>query len=89
MIIRKRIAAIILLVMVMFLLSGCVSANITETLSTKTSDTKAYIHVNGHTVVIDVEKYLIGSNGTVSIFALHGTIYKTHLVNVVMIQNGN
>lgn len=84
----RKIAIVVLFVILLFLMCGCVKAKTTDLFgATKTSDTKAYIHVNGHTVIVDVDQYLIGSNGIVMVYGIDGTTYKTHMVNVVLFKN--
>ena len=83
----KKILILLMLLAMMLVLCGCDKAGNPDILSTKASNTKAYIKVNGHTVTVDMDRYLIGSNGTISVYATNGIIYKTHIVNVVLVTN--
>lgn len=77
---------IILLVVMMFFLCGCdISSD--HPLATQVSNTKAYIRVNEKTIVVDVESYSHVSNGIVIVYGADGTNYKTHFINVVLIED--
>lgn len=82
----KKITIVILLVSVLLLLCGCNSST-NNPLATKATNTKAYIKINEKTITVDVEEYLFGSNGTVTIYETDGKIYKTHSVNVVLVKD--
>lgn len=82
----KKIIAIILLVAMMILLCGC-DNSLDHPLATSVSNTKAYIRMDEKTIVVDVDAYIHGSNGVVTIYGADGTDYKTHSVNVVLIRN--
>jgi len=83
---KKKIIVIILLVAIMFLLCGCDTSS-DNPLARKTSNTKAYIKMGEKTIVIDTEAYLSGSNGSVIVYGTDGKTYKTHFMNVVLIQD--
>lgn len=83
---RRKIIVIILLVAMILLLCGCDNSS-DHPLATQTKNTKAYIRVNEKTIVVDVEAYMHGSNGVVTIYGADGTNYKTHSVNVVLIRD--
>lgn len=82
----KKIIIIILLVSVLLLLCGCENSTVNP-LTTKATDTKAYIKINEKTIIVDVKEYLFGSNGIVIIYETDGKIYKTHSVNVVLVKD--
>lgn len=82
----RKIIVIILLVAMMFLLCGCDTSS-DHPLATSASNTKAYIRVDEKTIVVDVDAYIYGSNGVVTIYGADGTKYRTHSINVVLIKN--
>lgn len=81
----RKIIVIILLVAMMFLLCGCDNSS-DNPLARKTSNTKAYIKINEKTIVIDVDAYMDGSNGSIIVYGTNGKTYKTHFMNVVLIK---
>lgn len=82
---RNKLLIILLLIAMIFMLCGC--GNSADVFPTKVaSDTKAYIKVQGRTIVVDVESYLFTSNGVVSVTGTDGKNYKTSPVNVVIIK---
>lgn len=85
----RKILLVLMLLIAMLVMCGCDKdkAGNLDILSTKMSDTRAYIKVNGHTVAVDVDRYLLGSSGSISIYDTNGIIYKTHIVNVVLVTN--
>lgn len=82
----KKIVIIILLVAMTILLCGCDDFS-DNPLAVSVSNMKAYIRVNEKTIVVDVKAYVHGSNGVVTIYGTDGTNYKTHSVNVVLIND--
>lgn len=80
----RKIIAIILLVMMLFLLCGC---DINNSLARKTSNVKAYIKIDEKTIVIDVGAYTSYANGSVVVHGVDGKIYKTHFMNVVLVKD--
>lgn len=74
----KKIIVIILLIAIVFLLCGC---------DNSLNNTKAYIKINEEIIVIDVDAYTNGSNGSITIRGIDGKIYKTHLINVVLVRD--
>lgn len=84
----KKVLIVLMLAVMVMITCGCNKANSAEDLlSTHESSMKAYIHVNGHTVIVDVDKYMLGSNGIIKVFGKNGTSYKTHCMNVVLVKN--
>ena len=82
----KKIIVIILLVATMFLLCGCDNYSYNP-LAKKTSNTKSYIKMDEKTIVIDIEAYMYSSNGIVTIYGIDGKTYKTHFMNVVLVED--
>lgn len=82
----KKIIVIILLIAVIFLFCGCDNSS-DHPLATSVSNTKAYIKVNEKTIVVDVNAYMGGSNGSVIVYGIDGKTYKTHYMNVVLVQD--
>lgn len=82
----KKIIVIILLVEMMLFLCGCDNSS-DHPLATQVNNTKAYIKMNEKTIVIDVEAYMHGSNGVVTVYGMDGKTYKTHSMNVVLVKN--
>ena len=82
----RKIIVIILLVAVMFLLCGCDNSS-DHPLAISVSNTKAYIRVDEKTIVVDVNAYMGGSNGSVIVYGTDGKTYKTHYMNVVFVQD--
>lgn len=82
----KKITIVILLVSVLLLLCGCESMTYNP-LSTKATNTKAYIKINDGTIVIDVKEYQYVSNGVTIVYGTDGNVYKTHSVNVVLVKD--
>lgn len=81
----RKIIAIILLIVMMFLLCGCSSSG--HPLATETNNTKAFIRMDEKTIVVDVEAYTNGSNGIITIYGTDGKIYRTHFVNVALVKD--
>lgn len=84
----KKVIIAILLISLIFLLSGCVHAKITETGSnmTKTSNTKAIISLNGvQFICVDVASYSCGY-ASVILVDLEGKTYTTDLQNVIIVK---
>lgn len=82
----KKIIVIILLVAMMFLLCGCDGFS-DHILTNKTKNTKAYIKVGEKTIVVDVDSYMDGANGSVILYGIDGKIYETHFMNVVLVKD--
>ena len=82
----KKVVIVLLFVTIMFLLCGCDNSS-NHPLAMQTSNTKAYIKMNEKTIVVDVDAYQGGSNGSVIIYGTDGTNYKTHYVNVVLVKH--
>lgn len=84
--VTSKIILITLLVAMMLLLCGCDNSS-GNPLATSASNTKAHIRVDGKTIVVDVDAYVYGSNGVVTIYGSDGVNYRTHSVNVVLVKD--
>ena len=82
----SKIIIIILLVAMMFLLCGCDDSS-DNPLARKISNTKAYIKMDEKTIVIDIDAYMIVSDGSIIVYGIDGKTYRTHSVNVVLIKD--
>lgn len=82
----KKGAIVLLLIVMMALLCGCNNSS-DHPLAAQAINTKAYIKVNEKTIVVDIEAYMHGSNGVVTIYGVDGKTYKTHAINVVLIKD--
>lgn len=82
----SKIIVIFLLVAMMLLLCGCDNSS-GHPLATSASNTKAHIRVDEKTIVVDVDAYVYGSNGIVTIYGSDGTTYRTHSVNVMLVKD--
>ena len=82
----SKMITIILLVMMIFLLCGCDNSS-GHPLAISASNTKAYIRVDEKTIIVDVDAYISGTNGVVTIYGSDGTTYRTHSVNVVLVKD--
>ena len=70
----------------MLLLCGCDNSS-GHPLAISASNTKAHIRVDEKTIVVDVDEYMYGSNGVVTIYGSDGTVYRTHSANVVLVKD--
>lgn len=83
----KKLLIALLLIGLIFVFSGCSQPKTAVKDEVQmVSDTKAWIIFGNQSKTIDVKEWYIGSSGSISIIALDGTNYKTHLRNVLLIK---
>ena len=82
----KKIMLIALMIGIVMLVSSCSTISVNQG---SEAIAKAHIKVFGATTSIDVKDFVITTNGVAKIIGTDGKIYRTHMANVVIVEENS